>query len=281
MRKLLTLAAVSALMFSSPAFSAEEQKSEMTVEKIVHNANRVSYYQGYDGKAEVSMKIVDSKDRERNRELIILRRDELNPSLPEEKARKDDSYCKEQKIYAYFTRPADVNKTVFMVWKHLTKDDDRWMYLPALDLVKRISATDKRTSFVGSHFFYEDVSGRSIKDDKHELVETTDNYYVLKNTPKDKELVEFEYYKMWIHKDSFVVVKSEYYNAQDEPYRVYEVQEVKDIEGYPTVTKSKMTDLDSGGYTVLTYSDVEYNIGIEESVFTERYLRRPARKYLR
>ena len=72
-----------------------------------------------------------------------------------------------------------------MVWKHLDKDDDRWLYLPALDVQKRIAATDKRTSFVGSHFFYEDVSGRRLSDDRHELVEVTDTYYVMKNTPKE------------------------------------------------------------------------------------------------
>jgi outer membrane lipoprotein-sorting protein len=167
------------------------------------------------------------------------------------------------------------------VWKHIKKDDDRWLYLPALDLVKRIAATDKRTSFVGSHFYYEDVSGRSIHDDEHELIDTTEHYYVLKNTPKDKKLVEFAYYKMWIHRKSFIVVKTEYYDEQDRKYRVYEAKGVKTIQGYPTVTKARMTDLKANGHTDLEYEDVKYNIGVPESIFTERYLRRAPREYLR
>jgi len=184
----------------------------LSVEQIVNNTNRVAYYLGSDGKSKVEMTITDSQGRQRRRELTILRWDQQNPNLPEEKQGKDDSFCGEQKIYAFFHRPADVYKTVFMVWKHLDSDDDRWMYLPALDLVKRISATDKRTSFVGTHFLYEDVSGRNINDDVHELVETTEDYYVLKNTPKDPKLVEFAYFKMWIHRESFIVVKTDYYD---------------------------------------------------------------------
>ncbi|NLD38293.1 MAG: outer membrane lipoprotein-sorting protein [Desulfatiglans sp.] len=246
------------------------------VAKIVDNTNRVAYYQGTDGKAKVNMTIYDSQGRTRERRLTILRWDQPDP-----KGTEGDEYCGGQKIYAYFDRPADVNKTVFLVWKNLDKDDDRWMYLPALDLVKRISSTDKRTSFVGSHFYYEDVSGRNINDDTHELTNTTNDYYVLKNTPKNPDMVEFAYFEMWIHKESFTVVKIDYYDRENNKYRVYEVLAVDNIQGYPTVTKSKMTDLKSNGYTILEYSDVRYNIGLTEDIFTERYLKRPPREFLK
>ena len=256
------------------------QAKILSVEQIVDRTNHVAYYQGADGRARVKMTITDSQDRQRIRELTILRWDQPDPKLSKKEQSKDDNFCGDQKIYAFFNRPADVYKTVFMVWKHLDKDDDRWMYLPALDLVKRIAATDKRTSFMGSHFFYEDVSGRSINDDVHELVKTTKDYYVLKNTPKNPKLVEFAYFEMWIHRKSFVVVKTDYYDKQDKKYRSYQALEVKNIQGYPTATKAKMTDLRTNGNTILKYSNIKYDIGIPESIFTERYLRKPARKYL-
>ena len=246
------------------------------VNQIVNRTNRVAYYQSDDGKAKVNMTIYDSQGRTRERRLTILRWDQPDP---ENKA--GDNYCGAQKIYAFFDRPADVNKTVFLVWKNLDRDDNRWMYLPALDLVKRISSTDKRTSFVGSHFFYEDVSGRNINDDTHELIKTTKDYYMLKNTPKVPDLVEFGYYEMWIHKVSFVVVKTDYYDKENKKYRTYEALAVDNIQGFPTVTKSKMTDLRTNGYTVLEYSDIQYTIHISEDIFTERYLRKPPRTYLR
>lgn len=249
---------------------------ELSVDEIVRRTNRVAYYQGADGRAQVAMTIVDDQGRERKREMTILRRDEPGP--PDT---ADDEYCGDQYFYVYFHRPADVNKMVFLVWKHLDKDDDRWLYLPALDLVKRISAADKRTSFVGSHFFYEDVSGRHIADDEHALVETTKNYYVLKNVPRDPKSVEFAYFKMWIHRQTFVVVKTEYYDRQDKKYRVYEARKVEMIQGHPTVTHARMTDLRTGGYTDLEYRHVQYDVGLPEEIFSERYLRRPPKKYLR
>jgi outer membrane lipoprotein-sorting protein len=237
------------------------------------------------------MTIVDAQDRKRNREFTILRRDsQPEADRPEDateaekkQARReaDRSFTGEQKFYVYFHRPADVNKMVFLVHKHLKKDDDRWLYLPALDLVKRIAATDKRTSFVGSHFFYEDVSGRNVDLDKHELVETSENYYVLKNTPKDPDNVEFAYYKMWIHRDSFVVVQISYYDKRGKEYRRYNALRVEDVQGFPTVMKSRMTDLTDKSYTTLEYSDVKYNVGLDEDVFTERRLRRPPLKVLK
>jgi|LSQX01.1.fsa_nt_gb outer membrane lipoprotein-sorting protein len=274
---ILTRVLILALLFAGWSTMLFATGADLTdVDKIVDNANRVAYYLGTDGKAKVGMTIFDSQGRTRERRLTILRWDQPDPS-----GSADDTYCGAQKIFAYFDRPADVNKTVFMVWKNLDRDDDRWMYLPALDLVKRISSTDKRTSFVGSHFYYEDVSGRNINDDTHELTKTTSDYYVLKNIPKNPGSVEFAYYEMWIHKESFISVKIEYYDRENKKYRTYEALKVDNIQGFPTVTRSKMTDLKSGGHTILEYSDVKYNIGITEDLFTERYLKKPPREYLK
>jgi outer membrane lipoprotein-sorting protein len=250
---------------------------QLSVDQIVDNALRVNYYQGRDGRARVAMTIIDEQNRERNREFTILRRD----NQPDNQDASDDQFLGDQKFYVYFHRPADVRKMVFMVWKHVESDDDRWLYLPSLDLVKRIASSEERTSFVGSHFFYEDVSGRNKTEDNHELADTTENYYVLKSTPKKPELVEFAYYKMWIHRDSFVVTQTEYYDEQDQKYREYKVLKVEHIQDYPTVVKSQMKDHRLGGHSVIEYTDVRYNVGLPEDVFTERYLRRPPIQYLR
>lgn len=237
------------------------------VERIVRETNRVVYYQGDDGRARATMTLRDSKGRERVKEFSILRRD-----VGEEDA--------DQLFYVYFHRPSDERGTVFMVWKHLDRDDDRWLYLPALDVQKRIAATDKRTSFVGSQFFYEDVSGRRLTDDHHELVEASDTFYVIKNTPKQPELVEFDSYTMWIHKATFIPVEVKY-EKNGEVYRVAKTLAVKDVQGYKTVTKSQMTDLRTGDSTVLEYQSVEYDVGLPEDLFTERYLRAAPVEYLK
>src|SRR6056297_3027565 len=113
------------------------------------------------------MLITDSQGRRQLRQFTVLRRDVAEGG--------------DQEFLVVFSRPSDVRGTVYLVEKHVDRDDDRWLYLPGLDLVKRISAGDKRTSFVGSHYFYEDVSGRLPSADRHELVETTDEHYVLRH----------------------------------------------------------------------------------------------------
>jgi outer membrane lipoprotein-sorting protein len=123
----------------------------------------------------------------------------------------------------FFSRPSDVRGTVFLVAKHIDRDDDRWLYLPGLDLVRRISAGDKRTSFVGSHFFYEDVSGRNPADDQHRLVETTDEHYLLESAPKSPGTVEFARYVTRVDRATFLPMKTEYYDERGRVYRIMEV----------------------------------------------------------
>jgi len=235
-----------------------------TVAEIIDRANLAAYYAGDDGRAEVMMTITDAQGRTREREFVILRHDVADGGR--------------QHFYVYFKKPSDVRKMVFMVHKYVDKDDDRWLYLPALDLVKRIAASDKRTSFMGSHFLYEDVSGRAVNEDTHELVETTADYYVLKNIPKDPAGIEFSSYTVWVDKRNFMLVKAEYFDKEGRKYREVESLGVKNIQGFPTVVKARVRDLTSGGETVSVFKNVKYNIGLKERIFTERYLRRPPRE---
>lgn len=259
-----TLAAAAAFAAAqlSAAFGAD-------VQEIVNKASAAAYYQGADGRAKVHMSIKDAQGRERTRDFVILRTD------------VGDVDNGEQRFYVFFERPADVNKTSFLVWKKADADDDRWLYLPALDLVKRIAPSDERTSFVGSHFFYEDVSGRGPAEDDHVLEEETDDYYIVRSTPKSAAGVEFASYRNWIHKATFIPVKTEYYDAGGETYRTYTALGVETVDGHPTVVKSSMADTRMGGVTEMTYAEVGYDVGLPEDIFTERYLRNPPRKELR
>ncbi len=236
---------------------------ELSVEEIVKKANEASYYAGKDGKADVKMTISDSKGSARTREFTILRR---------------DGDGGDQNFYVYFKAPADVRKMAFLVWKHVGKADGRWLWLPALNLNKRIAPGDKRTSFVGSDFLYEDVSGRGIDLDKHELLASSDTHYKIKSVPKDSDTVEFSYYNVWVDKKTFIPQKAEYYDKNDKLYRRVEAVKVEVIQGYPTVMEAVASDLKSGTSTVNVFSNVKYDIGLSERIFTERFLRRPPKE---
>ena len=266
------LAAALLLGFSLPLFAAEEPGSAEQVpdvKTIVTRANVVAYYQGNDGKARVKMTITSKQGRKQYREFIILRKDV-----------KDGG---DQKYFVYFHRPADVRKMTYMVHKHvdLKKDDDRWLYLPALSLVKRIAAGDKRTSFVGSDFLYEDISGRNLEEDTHELIETTDKLFIVKNTPKKPDTVEFSYFNVAIDRKTFVPVKMDFYDKKNKLYRTIESKTIEKIQGFPTVVKSVVSNLKTGGKTEMEFSDVKYDLNLKDSIFTERYLHRPPREAIR
>lgn len=240
----------------------------LTVDEIVAKANQAAYYAGGDGMADVRMVIADAGGGERVREFRILRKNTGGGT---------------QKFYVYFKAPADVRQQVFMVWKEVEqgKDDSRWLFLPALNLVKPIAPGDKRTSFVGSDYVYEDVSGRALWEDAHELIEETDAQYVVKNTPKNPAAVDFSYYTVAIDKETFLPRNAEYFDANGKRFRRVEAVRVETVQGHPTVVESRVDDFNRGTHTVNRFSNIQYDIGLTDAIFTERFLRRPPREATR
>jgi hypothetical protein len=156
-----------------------------------------------------------------------------------------------QKYYTYFHAPADVRGTAFLVWKYPDKDDDRWLFIPAIKLVTRIAAKDNQSSFVGSDFTYEDVSGRDLGADAYKLLREEAmagrDCYVVESNPKAASA--FSRKVSWIDKASFLPVKEEYYDVQDDLSRVFTADEVKEIKGHPTAVRRTMKNLKTGHYT--------------------------------
>lgn len=241
--------------------------SALDGDEIAAKSAQAVYYQASDGRSSVKMVITDALGRTRERDLSILRMNVPGSG--------------EQKFFVYFNRPNDVKGTTYLVWKNPGKDDDRWLYLPALDLVRRVAASDKRSSFVGTNFAYEDISGRAPEQDLHEVIGEDDGYYELKSTPKDPGSVEFSYYRTRIDKTNFIPERSDYYDKSGKLYKTIEAIEVKDVQGYPTVVKMKASDLNAGSNTVSDFTDITYDVGLTDDIFTERYLRRPPVKYIK
>lgn len=246
----------------APASLAQDTPSAT---EIVERANEASFYAGDDGRTEARMRIVDGSGREQVRQFTMLRND------------GDEG---RQHYLVVFSRPSDVRGTVFLVEKNPGDDDNRWLYLPGLDLVRRIAPGDKRTSFVGSHVYYEDVSGRHLQEDEHELIETTDEHYVIRSTPKNPGSVEFTHFDTRIDRETFLPMQSEYVNADGKVYRRMQIEEVEVIDGYPTGTRMRMEDVANGGHTLVEFRFSAYDLGIPESVFAERSLRNPPREWL-
>ena len=264
--KFVALTLLTTLAFQVSA-QAEQPSRQLNVKRIIDKANLAAYYAGDDGSAQARMIIVDENGQKQMRQFTILRQDEKDLG--------------DQNMLVFFSRPSNVKGTVFRVEKHIEQDDNRWLYLPALDLVKRISAGDKRTSFVGSHFFYEDVSGRNPNEDTFTLISENKDNYVLNAVPKNKQSVEFSSYTVTISKSNFLPVESIYFNQSKQAVRKMTVLDVKNIAGNPTVIKSRITDLSNNSYTEMQFRKVKYDIGLPKSIFSERSMRTPPKAWLK
>ncbi|MBI3399183.1 MAG: outer membrane lipoprotein-sorting protein [Deltaproteobacteria bacterium] len=240
------------------------------VTDIMKKSQLAFLYPGKDMKARVYMRLINKDGKERIKEMTMLR--------------KNYQEGGDQKYFIYFYQPADVRDMTFMVYKYAVKDDDRWIFMPALNMVRRIAANDKRSSFVGSDFTYEDVSGRDIKDDNHSITKEEKlgdkDAYIIKGEPKDEKGADFSYKLSWIDKGNFLPLKEEYYDKRGELYKVFTADEVKDVQGFPVITKRTMKDVKSEHRTEVQYQKTEFNIGLDDDVFTERYLKKPLKKWI-
>jgi len=242
----------------------------ITPEEVMKSSQAAFLYPGKDFKARIVMRLVSKSGSVKAGELTMLRKNYGETGG-------------DQKYFMYFFLPADVKDMTFMVYKYPGRDDDRWLFVPALNMVRRIAAQDRRSSFVGSDFTYEDVSGRDIADDSHEITKEEklgdSDCYVVKSTPKAGD-TDYGYKLSWIDKKTFLPLKEEYFDKRSTLYKVFTAEEIKEIKGFPTVVKRTMKNLQSGHSTETTFTKVDYNIGIEDSLFTERYLKQPPRKWL-
>lgn len=266
MKRLLTIAmpALMALAVTHSIASAQDAS------EIMKKAHLAYYYAANDAVYEVTMHLFDKKGSERTREFTMLRLD------------KEDGG--NQKYYTYFRQPSDVARLSFMVHKNATGNDQRWIYVPSVDLVKPISADDKNSSFVGSDFTYEDVSGRSWTEDSHKLLPESQldgtAVYVVESTPL-KPYKGFAKRISYIDKTTHIPLKSEYFDDKGEMVRVEKAVKIEDISGFPTVTSRSMESLKKGSRTVVDFTGTKYNVGLKDDFFTERYLKTPPREYVK
>jgi len=254
------LIAVSLISVLGIVFTLKAQP-DLSGEDIIKQTHKAFFYPEKDFKARILMKLITKNGNERIRELTMLRR--------------NDDQNDNQDYYIYFHRPADVRGMTFMIKKVTGKNDERKLYIPAIKMVQRIAANDKNSSFVGSDYSYEDVTGREISYDNHTLQakSTLNNkpVFVIHSVPKEAKGTAFSKKISWIDQSSFLPLKEEYYDKRGNLYKTFTADKI-DVKGVPTIMRRTMTNK-NGHRTEVTILKINYNVGIEKDIFTERYLR--------
>jgi len=185
----------------------------------------------------------------------------------------------ESKSLIRFLKPADVKGTGFLMWEYrqVGKDDDQWLYLPALEKVKRIIARQKSENFMGTDFSYEDMGGRDIDEDTYSLLDEEmvyeENCYKIEAIPVDKGS-SYSKRIVWISKEHWLIRKVEYYDRKEKLLKILQIPEVYKEGKYWTLTQLIMENVQKSHKTVLNLSDITNDSGIEDNFFTERFLKR-------
>lgn len=180
-----------------------------------------------------------------------------------------------------FTSPRNIADTALLVHNHSGGDVDQWLFLPAAQRERRISSENRGGSFVQSELYFEDLEDREPHKDRHRII-GEDTYQgtpvtLLESVPVDPDNSVYSKRLSWVHEETLIPLRIDLYEGGESPSKRLEVQEILDVQGYWTVMRSTMTDLDSGRITVLEVDDVVYDNDLPQSLFTTRGLTDPER----
>jgi hypothetical protein len=176
-----------------------------------------------------------------------------------------------------FTEPADISGTGLLTLDHASADSDQWIYLPAMERVRRISASRKGGRFVNSDYYYEDLRSRKPAQDQHRIIrrDTINGlvYEVLESTPVDAESSVYLKRVSWIDPATLLPLQIDFYEKNlQEPSKRWQAKKSAKIQGYWTVLDSTMTDLANGNQTRLTIDKIVFDRHLPSQLFTTQAL---------
>ena len=252
----ITSVLIAVLFAISPIISAQDLTGRDIVETVYNLPT------GDDQTSDLTMTLINKSGKERIRKIKQFTKDMGDV----------------EKSIMFFQSPADVKNTSFMSWEYESdKNDDQWIYLPALKKVKRISSDSKSDYFMGSDFTYDDLGDRKLDDDTHKLIgeETIDgvDYYVVESFPKDEEYM-YSKTKTWVRKDNFIGLKKEFYDDDEELLKILKIKKFEEISGFLVITSSEMENVQKNHRTTMILGDVKINTNIPSSKFSERMMMR-------
>ncbi|WP_271783311.1 outer membrane lipoprotein-sorting protein [Aquimarina algiphila] len=219
-----------------------------------------------DEKIDITMTLVNKKGKTRART--------INQVIKSDETRNRSSIIR-------FTSPSDVKGTSFLAVEYSDRDDDQWLYLPALGKTRRISSSNQTDNFVGSDFTYEDMGTEDLEDFKYTIIkeETIDgqNCFLVEAIPiSTSKIKETGYSKreIYVRKSDFVIAKINFYNKNKVHIKTLTTSDVKKV---ANSEKSRayvitMNNHKTNHKTILKFADFQINTGVETDIFSKRNL---------
>ncbi len=184
----------------------------------------------------------------------------------------------------FFLTPADVKDTGFLTYDYddAERDDDQWLYLPALKKTKRIASDDKSGSFMGSDFNYSDMTDRELERYDFTLMQETElnghKLWQIESIPRTQEEIKESGYKksiIFVRQDNYVVVRALHWLEKGGKLRYFDVKKLELIDDIWVPTEMHMTTKKAKKTlhkTILRSHNTRFNQGLSYDQFTIRRL---------
>ncbi len=221
-----------------------------------------------DERSKLTMKLLDSRGRERIRKLEQV-------TITD----NDDN----QKTLITVEEPEDIRGTTFLIIEHKESDNDQWLYLPAFRKVRRVLPNEKSDSFLGSDFFYEDLETEDIEHYEYNLAgeDSIDGQlcWIIEARPADSKTRKDSGYskrELWITQDTFVGLQTRFYDKKGKLIKEFHALDIRNTgkDDKWRAYRLEMHNLESDHRTVILYSNYMINMGVPEWIFSRAYLER-------
>jgi|WetSurMetagenome_2_1015567.scaffolds.fasta_scaffold00108_21 hypothetical protein len=197
-------------------------------------------------------------------------------------AQKTDAVKNVTKTVMRFLDPPDVKGTGILTYEYDAKDNDMWLYMPALRKIRRIVSSEKSKSFMGSEFTNADITKPKLADYSYKLLGAEPmggvDCWKIEMLPANKDIVaEFGYSKRisWIAKTDFMARKSEFYDPEGKLLKVLTADKVQALDaknGKYQPVDILMENKQNGRSSRFTTDKMVFNPNVKEDYFTTDYL---------
>ncbi|MDE0063266.1 MAG: outer membrane lipoprotein-sorting protein [Gammaproteobacteria bacterium] len=177
-----------------------------------------------------------------------------------------------------FDQPRDVQGTALLTHSHINTLDDQWLYLPALKRVKRISASKRSGSFMGSEFSYEDMSPPEVEEYNYRFLHDEPcgelDCTVTEQLPLD-EKSGYSKKLLWQDTGELRTWKMELYDRKGSHLKTLTFENYRQyLDRYWRAGRQTMVNHLTGAKTVLHWTDFQFRTNLDDSEFTQTALRR-------
>jgi outer membrane lipoprotein-sorting protein len=197
-------------------------------------------------------------------------------------AQKTNTAKKVTKTVMRFLEPADVKGTGILTFDYDDRDDDMWLYMPALRKVRRIVSREKTKSFMGSEFSNADITKPLIADYAYTMLGSEKlgdvECWKIAMKPVSKEITAACGYSKkvgWIGKVDYTARKTEFYDVNGTLIKMMTAAKVKLLDEknkkYQPVDIT-MQNKQNGRSSRFVIEKVMFNPKVKDEYFTTDYL---------